>query len=98
MNWGKIGLTFATFLILFAIFNLTPIIPTKYNFEEGSNFLGHTELRLCPLNYVLCISSIVGDDFPNFLKGEIFILFIFPILLPILFTILIYTKVIKKYT
>ncbi len=98
MNWKKIGLTFVTFLILFAIFNLTPMIPTKYNIEEGSNFMDHPGSRLCPLNYALCISSIVGDNFPNFLKDSIFILFIFPILLPILFTILIYAKIIKKYS
>ena len=85
-------------LILFALFNLTPMIPTKYNIEEGANFMNLPESRLCPLNYGLCINTMVEDNFPNFLQGTIFILFIFPILLPVLFTILIYIKIIKKYS
>ena len=35
MHWKKISLIVIIFLIFFAIFNLVPVIPTKYNFVEG---------------------------------------------------------------
>lgn len=91
----KIGLTALSFLLLFVVLNILPIIPTKYNITSPP-LDNHPENRLCPLNYLLCLNTMYTDNFPSILKKSYMTLFIFPILLPTLLTILVYLKIIKK--
>jgi len=95
MNWKRIGLTFIIFMLLFLLFNLTPIIPTTYDVGEN-NIFGLEESRLCPLNYLVCFNTMVGDNYPLFLQNQFVSLFLL-LILPILLTILIDKKLIAKY-
>ena len=65
------------FTVSFLLLNATPLIPIEYSSGEE---------RLCTLNYISCLHSMYGDDFPSFLKSDLWILFLLPIFLPLLIT------------
>jgi len=80
------------FIIFFGIFNLLPIIPTKFN-PAGIN----NDTVLCPLNYAICIQPHFGDNFPALLKNLVFMLCLLPIIFPLIFSYLS-VKIFRKHS
>lgn len=75
------------FVVSFSLFNLTPIIPVRY--ETGAT-------GICTLNSLSCINSTYSNDFPQILTSDWWTFFILPFLLPLLITDLMYRFIYKK--
>ena len=94
MNKKKLvsgGLLVLTFIIGFYIFNLLPLIKVT---GDGSIF--SPLVRWCSLNYWYCYSDMGDVAIPNFLQSQFFALFLLPIVLPTLFSFLVFKLAKRK--
>lgn len=87
------GLLILTFIIGFYIFNLLPLLKVA---GGGSPFSPPDSMRWCSLNYWYCYSDFGDPAIPNFLKSQFLALFMLPIVLPTLFSLLVFKLTNRK--